>query len=139
MPTSRPPWFTCMWPRWTGQWHIAHSIGFMTNQVLKPKHEVSDIIRLHGLHFEKQYSPAVQVRKTLRALTLCRTCALGGHVSECSNCGKQTISYNSCRNRHCPKCQATNRERWIMARENELRECSINCVTFIYALFKVKV
>jgi len=45
---------------------------------------------------------------------------LGGHISKCSDCGKETISYNSCRNRHCPKCQATNRERWILDRENEL-------------------
>ena len=45
---------------------------------------------------------------------------MGGHVSKCSNCAKEIISYNSCRNRHCPKCQATNRERWIIERENEL-------------------
>lgn len=86
----------------------------------KPKHEVADVIRGHGQHFEQQYNPVVQVKKTLRALTLCRTEALGGHVSECSNCGKETISYNSCRNRHCPKCQAINRERWMIAREAEL-------------------
>ncbi len=68
----------------------------------------------------QQYNLPVQVKKTLRALTLCRTQALGGHVSKCGNCGKEIISYNSCRNRHCPKCQATNRERWIMDRESEL-------------------
>ncbi len=62
----------------------------------------------------------VQVKKTLSALIQCRTDALGGHISKCGNCGKQTISYNSCRNRHCPKCQAINKERWIIARENEL-------------------
>ena len=45
---------------------------------------------------------------------------MGGHISKCSNCGKETISYNCCRNRHCPKCQATNRERWVMDRESEL-------------------
>ena len=87
---------------------------------MKPTHEVADIIRLHGTRFEQQYQPRVQVKKILRALTLCRTEALGGHVSKCNNCGKETISYNSCRNRHCPKCQATNRERWIIDRESEL-------------------
>lgn len=53
-------------------------------------------------------------------MSLCRTEALGGHVTVCKNCGVETISYNSCRNRHCPKCQATNRERWILDRESEL-------------------
>ncbi len=62
----------------------------------------------------------MQVKKTLRAITLCRTAALGGHIAACSSCKKEVISYNSCRNRHCPKCQVTNRERWIIDRENEL-------------------
>ncbi len=56
----------------------------------------------------------------MQAIALCRTKALGGHVTVCKNCGTETISYNSCRNRHCPKCQATNRERWILDRESEL-------------------
>ena len=60
------------------------------------------------------------MKKTLQALTLCRTKALGGHVTVCKSCGVESISYNSCRNRHCPKCQATNRERWIVERESEL-------------------
>lgn len=58
--------------------------------------------------------------KTLRALAECRTKALGGHVQVCQSCGAETIQYNSCRNRHCPKCQVTNREKWIIARESEL-------------------
>ncbi len=51
---------------------------------------------------------------------MCRTAALGGHITACGTCKKEIISYNSCRNRHCPKCQATNRERWIIEREDEL-------------------
>lgn len=51
---------------------------------------------------------------------MCRTKVLGGHITKCSDCNSETISYNSCRNRHCPKCQATNRERWILERESEL-------------------
>ena len=56
----------------------------------------------------------------LRALTLCRTAVLGGHIDACTSCGVVRISYNSCRNRHCPKCQSTEREKWLMAREADL-------------------
>lgn len=86
----------------------------------KPQHEVADIIRLHGKAYERLYQPAVQVSKVLRALFMCRTKSLGGHVEVCKSCGTERISYNSCRNRHCPKCQCTNREKWILARESEL-------------------
>ena len=56
----------------------------------------------------------------LRAIARCRTAALGGHLDECTRCGHRAISYNSCRNRHCPKCQTSARERWIAARRREL-------------------
>lgn len=59
-------------------------------------------------------------RKVLTAIESCRTAALGGHVDECSNCGYRAISYNSCRNRHCPKCQGNARERWLADRQKEL-------------------
>jgi hypothetical protein len=59
-------------------------------------------------------------RSVLRAIARCRTAALGGHVDRCDACGHQAISYNSCRNRHCPKCQAQARERWLHARERDL-------------------
>lgn len=58
--------------------------------------------------------------RTLSALSKCRTAALGGHIDGCTNCGNLRISYNSCRNRHCPKCQGNEREAWIQAREKEL-------------------
>lgn len=86
----------------------------------RPRHAVADIVQLHGSAYVRQYTPVTQVSKTLRAIALCRTSALGGHVSRCNGCAKESISYNSCRNRHCPKCQAVNREKWIMAREAEL-------------------
>ena len=88
--------------------------------LLKAKHEVSEIVHFFNLQFEAKYQVPVQVKKTLRALTLCRTEALGGHISKCGGCGKEAISYNSCRNRHCPKCQTVNKERWIIQRESEL-------------------
>src|SRR3954452_15562544 len=56
----------------------------------------------------------------LRAISRCRTAALGGHLDSCSRCGHQAISYNSCRNRHCPKCQTQARQRWLAAREQEV-------------------
>jgi hypothetical protein len=61
-----------------------------------------------------------QQLNVLRAIARCRTAALGGHVDSCPRCGHQAISYNSCRNRHCPKCQAQARLRWLAAREREV-------------------
>ena len=58
--------------------------------------------------------------RTLGAISKCRTALLGGHIDGCSNCKKLRISYNSCRNRHCPKCQGNEREHWIQQRQNEL-------------------
>src|SRR6516165_8890744 len=58
--------------------------------------------------------------KVLTAIDRCRTAALGGHVDQCSRCGQRAISYNSCRNRHCPKCQGRARDRWLAARHAEL-------------------
>ena len=68
--------------------------------------------------------------KVVRALIACRTAALGGHVDRCAACGHQAISYNSCRSRHCPKCQAQARERWLHARERELLD-----VPYVHVVF----
>lgn len=87
---------------------------------LHPKHELSEIIHQHKKGFLGRYGQRSQVLRTLRAIEQCRTQALGGHISQCDSCGKKKHFYNSCRNRHCPKCQAVNRERWIMQREREL-------------------
>ena len=87
---------------------------------MKPAHELADIIRLHGEAFRQQHSPLKQHLRTLNAIVKCRTAALGGHVDVCDGCGHERISYNSCRNRHCPKCQGTNRERWILERQKDL-------------------
>src|SRR5450755_5050071 len=58
--------------------------------------------------------------KVLNAIVRCRTAALGGHRDQCDRCGHQAISYNSCRNRHCPKCQTNARDKWLAARQQEL-------------------
>jgi hypothetical protein len=90
--------------------------------VNRPPLEVADVVRAAGPAFIKRCLRWFdrQHLKVLNAIQRCRTAALGGHVDECSRCGLQTISYNSCRNRHCPKCQANARHRWLEARRAEL-------------------
>jgi len=73
---------------------------------------------------------SVQQRTVLRALVRCRTAALGGHLDQCGVCGHRAISYNSCRNRHFPKCQAQARERWLTASQRELLD-----VTYVHVVF----
>lgn len=84
--------------------------------------EVADVFREHGHAFLEQYGDTLspERRRALRDIAACRTAALGGHVEACNQCGHQRIAYNSCRNRHCPKCQATAAAQWMEAREAEL-------------------
>ncbi len=88
----------------------------------RPRLEVADLIRTAGQSFIERSRKWLtgQHRKVLLAIERCRTAALGGHLDECSRCGHRAISYNSCRNRHCPKCQANARDRWLEARRQEL-------------------
>ena len=81
--------------------------------------EVADALVKLGTKIENLDLNTWQLR-TLSALKKCRTSALGGHIDACDGCGNLTISYNSCRNRHCPKCQGNKREDWIQARRTEL-------------------
>jgi hypothetical protein len=88
----------------------------------RPPLEVADVIRAAGPAFLDRARMCFdrQHWKALNAVLRCRTAALGGHVDECSRCGKRVLSYNSCRNRHCPKCQGNARHRWLEARHAEL-------------------
>jgi hypothetical protein len=89
----------------------------------RPPLEVADLIRTAGAAFIERNRQWIRWKhvKVLLAIARCRTAALGGHVDQCTRCGhRATISYNSCRNRHCPKCQTAARERWIAARQKEL-------------------
>jgi len=97
----------------------------------RPAVEVADLLHKQGNRFLDQ-SPwlSFQQLSVLRAIARCRTAALGGHVDRCSQCAHQAISYNSCRNRHCPKCQAQARQRWLAARERELLEVPYFHVVF---------
>lgn len=89
----------------------------MTSSVgsTRPALEVAEVIRQHGEQFVARYGSTLTAaqRQALRALAACRTQALGGHVERCLDCGHERIAYNSCRNRHCPKCQAQTRARWL--------------------------
>ena len=88
----------------------------------RPPWEVADVIRRTGSKFFERYRQSLtwaQV-KVLAAIVRCRTGALGGHRDQCLRCGYQAISYNSCRNRHCPKCQTNAREKWLHQRQQEL-------------------
>jgi hypothetical protein len=89
----------------------------------RPVLEVADLVRAAGDVFIDRSRRWIRWKhvKVLRAIARCRTAALGGHFDECTGCGHRTsISYNSCRNRHCPKCQTAARDRWIAARGKEL-------------------
>jgi Putative transposase/Transposase zinc-binding domain len=81
----------------------------------RPAWEVADILREHGDAFRAKYGAMLRLeqKQTLRQLAVCRTAALGGHVQRCLDCGYERIAYNSCRNRHCPKCQALARAHWL--------------------------
>ena len=92
--------------------------------------EVQDIFQRYGTSFIEKHHPPPHIQKVIRAVHNCRTAALGGHMDSCVDCGYTHISYNSCRNRHCPKCQALSKERWIMARQRELLP-----VTYFHVVF----
>ncbi len=94
---------------------------------MQPKWGIADVIRQIKLS-DKDFT--IHQQKTLRAIAQCRTAALGGHVDVCNECGSIHISYNSCRNRHCPKCQGHKREEWIQARGQDLLPCTYYHVVF---------
>jgi len=87
---------------------------------LRPKYELAQVIDRFGITFIDQQKPNAYVQRILRAIQRCRTAELGGHMDRCDECGHIRISYNSCRNRHCPKCQNTRRESWIESRKQDL-------------------
>jgi Putative transposase/Transposase zinc-binding domain len=98
----------------------------------RPTLEVADIIRQHGKDFIESNRSRLtwQQLKVLRAIEHCRTAALGGHLDRCSRCGHRAISYNSCRNRHCPKCLTNARDRWLADRQKELLKVGYFHVVF---------
>ena len=85
-----------------------------------PRIELADIVRAHGAAYQRAHPLCRAQRRALRAIAECRTAALGGHRAVCPACGAERITYNSCRNRHCPKCQRVATERWLTARRAEV-------------------
>jgi hypothetical protein len=85
--------------------------------------EVADIFRLHGHRYRQHYRLSPQQGTVFNLIKLCRTAALGGHMQQCDHCGYEQPAYNSCRNRHCPKCQSSTKQKWLNARSAELLPC----------------
>jgi Putative transposase/Transposase zinc-binding domain len=102
--------------------------------VTRPPFEVADIVRQHGDRVLEMHRAWVtgQHRRVLRAIAQCRTAALGGHRDRCDQCAQSTLSYNSCRDRHCPKCLTAARNAWVTAREHELLP-----VGYVHVVFTV--
>ncbi|MBC7350687.1 MAG: IS91 family transposase [Candidatus Aminicenantes bacterium] len=98
---------------------------------MNPVHEVADVLR-HRQHRLRELCANSWQLRTLQALSVCRTAALGGHIDVCnkSDCKKIHISYNSCRNRHCPRCQGHKGEEWMQSREKELFRTSYYHLVF---------
>ena len=86
----------------------------------RPSFELADIVRAHGEAFRRSHALTAAEAAVLRDIVRCRTAALGGHLDVCDQCGDTTPSYNSCRNRHCPKCQGLAQAKWIAEREERI-------------------
>ena len=87
---------------------------------VRPRLELAAIVRAQGEAYRRTHRLAPVQRRALRAIATCRTAVLGGHQETCARCGAVRITYNSCRNRHCPKCQTLAKERWLAARRADL-------------------
>ena len=90
----------------------------------KQQVELADIFRLYADEYRRSHPVSYQQLKVMHHIEICRTAKLGGHVEQCDRCGFEHIAYNSCRNRHCPKCQTLTKEKWLIDRKAELLPCS---------------
>ena len=96
----------------------------------KPRLEVADIVKKHIRDYKNAYPLGLHQHRILAHIVNCRTAKLGGHIDRCNHCGAERITYHSCRNRHCPKCQQIPRERWLEARKSEVLP-----VTYFHVVF----
>ncbi len=98
------------------------------NDSLAPKNkeqvELADIFRLYADEYRRSHPVSYEQLKVMHHIEICRTAKLGGHLEQCDQCGFEQIAYNSCRNRHCPKCQTLTKEQWLNDRKAELLGCS---------------
>jgi hypothetical protein len=99
---------------------------------VRPALEVADVVRTHGDEFRQAHAESLSCgqKRVLRAIEQCRTAALGGHLEQCDRCGHEQNAYNSCANRHCPKCQSMARAKWLEKRQAELLQCEYFHVVF---------
>lgn len=99
---------------------------------MRPALEVADVVRTHGDEFRQAHAESLSTgqKRVLRAIEQCRTAALGGHLERCDRCGHERNAYNSCANRHCPKCQSLARAEWLEKRQTELLPCEYFHVVF---------
>jgi hypothetical protein len=103
------------------------------NRGRRPDHEVADIFRAHGEHYRATRPPTADQRMVMWCIEACRTAVLGGHVDVCEDCGEQGVpAYNSCRNRHCPKCQALDQARWLEGRRERI--LPVGCFHLVFTL-----
>jgi hypothetical protein len=86
----------------------------------RPTLEVADIFRNYGTAYRKAHPLPLEHLRVMRAIEVCRTAVLGGHLEQCDHCAEERNAYNSCRNRHCPKCQGSDRAKWLESRKAEL-------------------
>ncbi len=91
---------------------------------MKNKYEVADIFRSYGKEYQEQTNLPYKKLKVMHKIKICRTAQLGGHVEQCDHCSFERIAYNSCRDRHCPKCQTMVKERWLNDRKADLLPCN---------------
>jgi len=85
----------------------------MKSENSKQPVELANILQQFSDQYCDRYNPCPQQQKAIRAITSCRTSLQGGHSSQCNHCGYQSHAYNSCRNKHCPKCQYIKQEKWV--------------------------
>ena len=98
----------------------ADPFGQATRLSRRPRREVADIFRRYGGEYRRKHSLPLLHLKVMQAIEVCRTAYLGGHVEQCESCGYRRNAYNSCRNRHCPKCQQLRKAQWLEDRKREL-------------------
>ena len=96
------------------------NIGDAPNPTEGPNHEVADIFQLYGKAFRQNHDLPFWYLKTMQRITYCRTAVMGGHLDECDECGFRQNAYNSCGDRHCPKCRGMAKEQWLNDRKSEL-------------------
>ncbi len=91
---------------------------------MKTKYEVADIFGLYGKGYQKENLLSYKKLKVMNHISVCRTAQLGGHIEQCDHCSFERIAYNSCRDRHCPKCQTMVKEKWLNDRKADLLPCN---------------